>query len=134
MADPDFNIAGYRQFLEQRKIMACRCLDSGQIYLPPRPICPDSQSRNMEWVELSGEGVVVAFSSIVVVPPAMAQRGYGRDNPLISGFVALKEGPTVPARIESPQHPVRVGMPVKADFLEESSGEQRQVKLVFLPV
>ena len=36
MADPDFNIAGYLQFLEQRKIMACRCLDSGQIYLPPR--------------------------------------------------------------------------------------------------
>ena len=113
--------------------MASRCLDSGQIYLPPRPICRDSQSRNMEWLELSGEGVLVAFTSIAVVPAAMAQRGYGRDRPLLSGFVALKEGLTVPARIESPKHPVRVGMPVKADFLEESTGEQKQVTLIFRP-
>lgn len=133
MVDPDFNIAGYRQFLAQRKIMACRCLDSGKIYLPPRPICQDSHSRNMEWVELSGEGVLVAFSSIFVVPAAMAQQGYGPDRPLVSGFVALKEGPTVPARIEGPAHEVRVGMPVKADFLEESSGEEKQVTLVFRP-
>jgi uncharacterized OB-fold protein len=133
MADPDFNLAGYRQFLAKRKIMACRCLDSGQIYLPPRPICPASGSRNMEWVELSGEGVVVAFTSIVVAPATMAQQGYGRDKPYLSGFVALKEGPTVPARIESPQHPVRVGMPVKADFLEESSSEHKKLTLVFRP-
>ena len=134
MADPDFSIAGYQKFLTERKIMASRCVDSGQIYLPPRPICPESQSRNMEWVELSGEGTVVACTSIVVVPASMAQRGYGRDKPYISGFVALKEGPTVPARIVSPEQPVSVGTPVKADFLEESSGEKKQVTLVFRPV
>ncbi len=133
MPDPDFNIAAYRHFLAQRRIMASRCLDSGEIYLPPRPICRDSHSRNMEWVELSGEGVLAAFTSIAVVPSAMARLGYGRNRPLVSGFVALKEGLTVAARIESPKHPVHVGMAVKADFLEELTGEQKQVTLIFRP-
>ena len=133
MPDANFNIAGYRQFLSQRKIMACRCLDCRRIYLPPRPICPDCQFRNMAWVALSGEGVIAAFSTITVVPAAMAARGYGRDRPYVSGFVALEEGPTVPARIESPEQTVRVGMPVKADFLDESTGERDQVTLVFRP-
>ena len=133
MPGADFNTAAYRQFLSQSKIMACRCLDCGQIYLPPRPICPDCHSRNMEWAELSGEGVIVAFSLISVVPASMSGRGYGRNRPYVSGFVALKEGPTVPARIESLEQTVRVGMPVKADFLKVSTGQQKQVTLVFLP-
>ena len=87
----------------------------------------------MAWVALSGEGVIAAFSTITVVPAAMAARGYGRDRPYVSGFVALEEGPTVPARIESPEQTVRVGMPVKADFLDESTGERDQVTLVFRP-
>ena len=129
----NFNIAGYRKFLSQSKIMACRCLGCRRVYLPPRPICPDCQSRDMEWVELSGEGVLVAFSSIAVVPAAMAGQGYGNDRPYVSGFVALKEGPTVPARIESPEQIVRVGMPVKADWRKVSASQQEQVILVFLP-
>ena len=133
MAEAEFSIASYRQFLTQRKIMACRCPDCGQIFLPPRPICPISHSRNMQWVELSGQGVLVAFTSIAVVPAAMAQQGYGRQNPYVSGFVSLKEGPTVPGRIESSKHPLRVGTPVKADFVDDCDGDERQVTLVFRP-
>ena len=133
MVSAEFDIAGYRRFLAQRKIMGCRCRDSGEIYLPPRPICPECQSQNMQWVQLSGEGVVTAFTSIAVVPTAMAQRGYGNGRPYVTGFVALKEGPTVAARIESADLAVHVGMPVKADFLEDSSGEGNQTTLIFRP-
>ena len=133
MAEPEFSIASYRQYLAQRKIMASRCPDSGRIYVPPRPICQDSQSRNMEWIELSGEGKLVAFTSILVPPAAMAKRGYGRDKPYLSGFVSLKEGPTIPARIDSSEKPVYVGMPLTADFVEEFVGEENQLSLVFRP-
>ena len=131
MAEADFNIANYRKFLAQRKLMACRCPDCGQIFLPPRPICPISQSQNMQWVELSGQGEIVAFTSIAVVPAAKAQLGYGRKNPYVSGFVSLKEGPTVPCRIERTKYPLRVGTPVKADFMDDCAGKQKQVTLVF---
>lgn len=127
----DFNIAGYLKFLSQRKIMSSHCIDCDRNYLPPRPICQHCQSRNMEWVELSGQGVLVAFSSIKVVPAAMASRGYSRERPYVSGFVALEEGPTIPGRIEGTDESVRVGMPVKADFLEESRGDKQQMTLVF---
>ncbi len=133
MAEPEFSIASYRQFLAQRKIMASHCPDSGRIYVPPRPICQDSQSRNMEWMELSGEGELVAFTSIIVPPAAMANRGYGRDKPYVSGFVSLKEGPTIPARIDRPEESVYVGMPLAADFVEEGVGEESQLILIFRP-
>jgi len=135
MAREAFNITGYQHLLTQRKIMACRCADCGQIFLPPRPICRECRSWNMAWVELSGKGAVVAFTSISVVPAIMAKRGYGRDRPYLSGFVRLKEGLTIPARIEeSRETAVSIGTAVKAEFREESTGEQEHVTLVFRPV
>ena len=133
MGEAEFSIAGYRQFLAQRKIMACRCLDCGQNLLPPRPICPTCHGRNMQWVALSGQGVLVAFTSIAVAPAAMVQQGHSRQNPYVSGFVALEEGLTVPARIECAQHPLRVGTPVVADFMDQCRHGGKQVTLVFRP-
>lgn len=133
MSEPEFTIASFRKFLTQRKLMASRCPDSGKIYVPPRPICQDSQSRNMEWVELSGKGTLTAFTSIAVPPVAMARRGYGRDKPYVSGFVALKEGPTIPARIDCAAKLARVGMALEAEFVEESAGEEKHLTLVFRP-
>jgi len=133
MADPQFDIAGYLHFLGEKKIMASRCRDCGKVYLPPRPICPDSHTRNMDWAALSGEGEVKSFTTIAIVPAAMAARGYGRDRTYVSGFVALKEGPTVPARIKTGETPVTIGMPVRADFVEETDGERHHATLVFRP-
>ena len=87
----------------------------------------------MEWVELSGAGKLTAFTSITVPPAAMAKRGYGRDKPYVSGFVSLQEGPTIPARIDGADTSVRVGMPLRADFVEESAGDEKQLTLVFRP-
>lgn len=135
MAAESFSINSYHNFLRKRRIMASRCEDSGEIYLPPRPICRVSHSRNMEWMELSGKGTIVAFTTISIVPAAMAKRGYGRDRPYTTGFVALEEGPTVPARIEvSEGSAIQVGQPVKATFLEETEEDATTVTLAFRPL
>ena len=131
MAEPGFNIAGYLQWLQQRKIAACRCADCGKLFLPPRLLCPACRSDGMQWEHLSGQGKIVAFSSIAVARAAMAARGHGGQHPYVSGFVALKEGLAVPARIECAVGQVHVGMPVQADFLEESNGQAKRVILVF---
>jgi len=133
MPNDDFNFATYQRFLADRKLMGCRCQKCGRCSLPPRPICPECRSRNMEWTELDGEGAVVGFGEIAVVPAPMAKLGYGRGRPYVSGFVTLHDGPTLPARIEAGQHPVRVGMLVQADFLEEGLGDEAHVALVFRP-
>jgi uncharacterized OB-fold protein len=131
MSNADFSIARYREFLVQRKIMACRCLECGQIYLPPRPICRDSLSRRMEWIELSGAGTIVAFTVIKVAPTSMAGRGFGSDRPYTSGYIALSEGPIIPARVEAPGNQLRVGLPVKADFEPVSKDDLKEVALIF---
>ena len=134
----EFAVAGYMEKLSEHRIAASRCDDCGGIYLPPRPICPTCQGREMSVEELSGDGRVAGITSIYIVPSAMAAKGYGRKKPYATGVVALKEGPSVTARIELPEDPGvelqgRVGMLVKAAFEDESDGEESRVTLVFRP-
>ena len=131
MAEADFTVASYEGHLQERKLMASRCGDCDGLFLPPRPICPICHTRNMAWAELRGEGTVVGFTSIAVVPTAMAARGFGRDRPYLTGLVALKDGPNVAARIEAAGDAASVGTPVRADFIEESDGDRKKVTLVF---
>ena len=134
MAEAGFTVASYEGHLQERKLMASRCGDCDGLYLPPRPICPTCHTRNMAWAELGREGTVVGVTSITVVPTAMAARGFGQDKPLLTGLVALKDGPNVAARIEATEDTVSVGTQVRADFLEQSDGDGKKVTLVFRPI
>ena len=138
METKDFSVHGYLQHLQERKLMASRCNDCGALYLPPRPICPACYAQKMAWEELEGQGTVTGVTSIAIVPTGMAAKGFGRDNPYLTGIVTLKEGPGVSARIEATdadgvEREVEVGTPVRADFLEETEGEDTRVTLVFRP-
>ena len=89
----------------------------------------------MEWAQFAGDGKLVAFTSIVVVPPPMAQEGFGRNNPYIVGVVELREGVKIVARItgvdaKKPEQ-VKVGIPLKAEFLQRSQGPGKQTILAF---
>ena len=88
----------------------------------------------MEWSELAGEGKVVGLTSIAIVPAAMAAKGFGRDRPYLTGVVALREGPSLAARLAVADGAgLEVGAPVRADFVEEGEGEDHSVTLVFRP-
>jgi len=133
MSPPAFTVDAYQVFLAQHKLMASRCLDCGKLYLPPRGFCGASRSRSMKWTELSGIGTVVALTDIRVVDSAMAAIGYGADRPYCSGFVALKEGLTIPTRFENSDGSLRVGARVLAHYIDEPSGCKSHVTLVFHP-
>ena len=138
MTTEDFNIFTYRRHLGEGKLMASTCNRCDALYLPPRPICSACHVREMTWAQLEGEGTILGFTSITVVPTGMAARGYGRENPYISALVALKEGPCVAARImaDDPKHAgrsVHVGIPVTADFVEETVEGGMRPTLVFRP-
>lgn len=133
----DLTVARYMKELSEHRITAARCNDCGGLYLPPRPICPNCQMRNMSVEQLSGEGKVTGLTSISIVPSAMAARGYGRKKPYVTGVVVLKEGPSLTARVELPdgveEIQSRVGLPVKAVFEDEVDGDETRVTLVFQP-
>jgi len=133
MSALSFTFESYRKLLGQRKLMASRCLHCGQLYLPPRPFCGVSASRQMEWLELSGRGKVLGFTEIRVAGAEMSERGFGADRPYISGYVALAEGLAIPARLETSQA-WRVGAEAIADFQVEDRGGESQATLIFRPI
>ncbi len=87
-----------------------------------------------EWTQLSGEGKLRSFTIIHI-----AGTTYGKDVPYIVAIVALKEGPSICARLVGvdplkPEH-IHVGDKVVADF-EEIPGslqKEKSMRLVFRP-
>lgn len=139
MEQNELTVAAYLANINLRKLVGARCQDCKSLYLPARPICSNCHGRDMAKEELGGEGTVIGFTSITVSPTALAARGYGRDRPYLTAVVALNEGPCVPARLEveatqNLEQYASVGMAVKADFIEETDGENTRTTLVFRPV
>lgn len=115
--------------------MGSRCPHCGEVYAPPRQICPTCLAVDLEWVELSGEGTLASYSIIAIAPTAMLEAGYGRENPYCSGVVELVEGPRISAQILGVDvaHPenIVIGTLVKVAFIERGEGEARKTFLGF---
>jgi uncharacterized OB-fold protein len=135
MNDQDFTRAKFDSFLAARKLMGTRCGSCGALYLPPRPLCPACYGDDMAWTEFSGQGKLLAFTTIHIAPTAMIDAGYGRDNPYCTGVVQLEEGPAISAQIlgvdaTQPQQIV-IGAPLQVAFVERGEGEEKRTYLAF---
>ena len=130
-----FTAASFQAFLDEGKLMGSRCVETGEIFIPPRAICPRTYSTNMEWVELSGKGKLVAFTAVYIGTTAMIQAGFDRRNPYVTGIVELDEGPRFSAQITGvdPEQPdlAWIGRPLDAVFIERGEGQERHTSLVF---
>jgi uncharacterized OB-fold protein len=137
MTLPAFNKASYDQFLSQHRLMGSRCAQDGSLFLPPRALCPQDFSADMEWVAFSGRGRLAAFSVIHIGTGQMIEAGYDRKNPYCAAIIELEEGPRVSAQLLGVDvlHPetIHIGMPVQADFIERGPGEQKRTCLAFRP-
>lgn len=137
MYDRPFNDNSYEQFLNEEKIMGAKCKKCGAVAVPPRPLCVACFGKELEWVQLKGEGKLAAFTSIIVAPPAMAKEGFGRNNPYVVGVVELAEGNKIVGRItgidaKNPEA-IALGTPLKADFIHSEPGAEKKTSLAFRP-
>ena len=133
----EFTAAEYYQHLAEGKLMGSRCTDNGNLYVPPRAMCPKSYSTNMEWVEVSGKGKLRAFTVITIGSTMMVDAGYSIKNPYCAGIVELEEGPSVAGQIMgvdvSNPSSIKVGMPLKATFIKRGEGDEEKTFLGFEP-
>ena len=74
-------------YLEDGKIMGVKCKHCGAYEFPPVPICNTCGAHDMEWVEMDGEGTLVAANDATM---PMWGPEFGA---VLSGIVELKEGP-----------------------------------------
>jgi uncharacterized OB-fold protein len=121
MLVPEASVKSFYNFLKEKKIMGTKCKDCGEVYLPPRPLCPKCIKSNLEWVELEGKGKLVAFTSIAVAPTHMLNAGHSRDNPYVYGVVKLDSGPSISGLIlmdaKNPEK-IEIGTRVTAEFVK----------------
>ena len=138
MKNEDFTSTAFNDYLEQMKLMGVRCQSCGSLFLPPRPICTQCYDDKLSWEELSGEGELVAFTTIHIAPTAMIDAGYGRDNPYCSGIVKLKDGVSISAQILGVDvtHPeyIQIGTRLEVEFLSRQVGDHNRTFLAFKKV
>lgn len=131
--ETSFTAESFKQFLQYKQLMASRCTNCGELYLPPRAICPECHSDQMRWEALSGKGRLAAFTAVHIAPSFMTELGYGRGNPYIAGIVELEEGVNISARILNldPSKPenIQLEIPLVVEYLETERG----VSLAFKP-
>jgi uncharacterized OB-fold protein len=115
----EFTVQAYKDFLQEGRLMGSRCESCRTIYLPPRPVCPECHSRKLDWLEMSGDGTLEAYTVIAVPLSILAEEA-----PYAVGVVNLDEGPNVSGIILDVKEgeALKVGARVKAEF---KKGEDR---------
>lgn len=133
-----FTATAFQACLDEGKLMGSRCTETGEIFVPPRPMCPRTYSTNMSWVELSGKGRLVAYTTVHIGTSAMIAAGYDRQNPYCVGIVELAEGPRFSGEIQgvdtTQPTTIPIGQPLQAEFVMRGEGEDRHAHLVFRAV
>ncbi|MBW6474754.1 MAG: Zn-ribbon domain-containing OB-fold protein [Anaerolineaceae bacterium] len=118
----NLTINSYFDEIKKKKILGTKCKDCGRIHLPPRVICDQCKSTNLELIELAGEGTLQAYSVVYVPTSKMIAAGFGRENPNCVGIVKLSEGPMMSAEIHgfdlSKPENIKIGTTVKSKFIE----------------
>jgi hypothetical protein len=91
---PEFNrISKFYENLAQNKFTTAKCKKCGATPFPPRVVCPECNSEDMEWVELADHGKVIQYSEEVAGVPL------GFETPLIHAIVDLGHGLRMISRI-----------------------------------
>lgn len=113
---PTPETAPYWEAAKRGVLLLQRCRACEQHYFYPRPLCPHCLSRDVEWVEVSGRGVLHTF--VVNHRPA---RGFPAKGPYVIGIVELEEGPKMMSNIvgvEPDPAKLRCDMPLEVVFEE----------------
>ena len=85
----------YNEALKQNKLLGLKCQACGAIMVPPKMVCRQCTSPDMEIVELEGTGKIRTFTTVYV-----ASEGREDEIPYIIVMVELDEGPWVMGNLD----------------------------------
>lgn len=69
--------------LREGSLSTTQCEDCGELHFPPRVVCPECMSDDLEYVSLPHEGTLFAFSTVRGSGPL------GMETPFVTGVVEL---------------------------------------------
>ena len=85
----------YKQYidaLKEGRLLALRCRHCQAYTIPPKKVCGECGSEDMEVTELKGEGEIQTFTVVRVAPE-------GVEAPYMLAMVKLSEGPWIMGRM-----------------------------------
>ncbi len=112
----EFTSKAYFDFIGEGRIMGSRCRACGDESLPPRLVCKECGSVDLEWEEFEGKGEVRAFSVINIPLSRMDGR-----SPYAVGVMRLDDGPSISGLIldVKEEGELSVGSRVEAEYVKE---------------
>ena len=91
------------------RLEGSRCTDCERTFFPPRKLCPDCRSTNLETYLFAGSGTLYSYAQMTHSP-----RGFANVGPYAVGMVRLDEGPLIMAQLTDVEGvELRIGMPVE---------------------
>ncbi|MCD6243180.1 Zn-ribbon domain-containing OB-fold protein [Candidatus Bathyarchaeota archaeon] len=119
-----FTIEQFYRFMNEGKLMGAKCIKCGKIMLPPRPICIQCYSENLEWIKLENKGKLLTYTIIHVAPPQFQHLV-----PYAVGIIELEKGLKLPGMIKGIDFDkIKIGMELKIEVepvtKEEAEGQE----------
>src|SRR5437763_14412684 len=92
--------------------MAVRCVRCKHVMVPPRSICPNCLSIQVERVQLRPRGKLVTYTVVHVAPPQFKHM-----TPYAVGNDEMPQGVNVPSIIRTSRlEPLKTGIELEVDF------------------
>ncbi|MDH5816300.1 MAG: Zn-ribbon domain-containing OB-fold protein [Candidatus Nezhaarchaeota archaeon] len=115
---PPPTIESFYKYIAEGKLMGVKCKRCGRIMVPPKPLCENCMAKDLEWIQLKGEGEIDSFT-IIHVPPAP----FSSIAPYAVAVVRLDEGPKIPGIVKgvTQPHQLKIGMRVRMVFEQTPS-------------
>jgi hypothetical protein len=92
-------ISQFFQNLKKGQLTTTKCKKCAQLLWPPRIVCPNCLSDELEWVDLGIEGELYAFTEVRVGAPL----GFVQDVPFCVGLVKIG-GLLISSRIDNAKY------------------------------
>ena len=135
--EKDITIQSYLEYINSKKLMGSKCKKCGAVDVPPRKLCIKCNSTDVDWIEMSGNGKIAAFSCISVGTTFMVEKGYSMKKPYCFSVISLDEGPMVSGQLlgvdETKPDTIKIETPVKIKFIETELKGETRVDLGFEP-
>ena len=107
-----FTIEQFYKFIGERKLMGVKCNKCGNIFVPPRAICPKCLSTDLSWTPLKNRGKLITYTIIHIAPEKFQHMA-----PYAFGIIEIEDNVRIPGIIQDIKHEdIKVGMELEVDF------------------
>ena len=111
-------ISQFFQNLKKGQLTTTKCKKCAQLLWPPRIVCPNCLSNELEWIDLGIEGALYAFTEVRVGAPL----GFVQDIPFCVGLVKIG-GLLISSRIDNAKYDqLKIGGKVWLKVVELEDG------------